>query len=332
MTYLRQAGQKAGIRSANREAVTYFEQALDALGHLPEDRETLELGVDLRLELRPSLLTLGEQERIVEHLSQAESLAEELGDKWRIGRVLADMSVYFLREGEPERAVNAGERALAVATEMGDLAFQVITQDRLSRAYYSLGDFRRAIDLCERSMSLLEGKPVGERFGMAIVASVGTPAPLVLSLAELGDLANGIAKGEEVVRIAETIGQPFSLVNAYLMLSHINIVKGDLEKATPLAERSLDICRNAEIVTEVSRAVAHLGYAYLHSGRIADALTLLEQAVERPTIEKVSIRHRFLGWVRRIFWLAVERRLTKLLRVVSAWPATIRNGATKRGH
>ena len=56
---------------------------------------TLELGVDLRLELRPSLLTLGEQERIVEHLSQAESLAEELGDKRRIGRVLADMSAYF---------------------------------------------------------------------------------------------------------------------------------------------------------------------------------------------------------------------------------------------
>ena len=240
--YLRQAGKKAAGRSADREAAAYFEQALEVLTHVPLNRAIRELGVDLRLELRPSLLTLGEQKRIVEHLSQAESLAEELGDKWRIGRVLADMGAYFSREGEHERAVNVGERALAIATEMGDFAFQFIAQDRLGRAYYSLGDFRRNIDLCKRSMSLLEGKPIGERFGMATVASVVTRIRLALSLAELGDVANGIAQGEEVVRLAETIGQPFSLVGAYLMLSHIYVVKGELEKATLLAERSLDIC------------------------------------------------------------------------------------------
>ncbi len=265
----------------------------------------MELAIDLRLDLRPSLLPLAVQERMIEHLTQAESLALALGDKWRLGRVLADMSSYFSREGEQERAVNAGERALAVATEMEDFAFQVITQDRLSRAYHSLGDFRRAIDLCKRSMSLLEGKPVGERFGMANVASVVTPIPLILSLAELGDLANAISKGEEVVRIAEMVGQPFSLANAYLMLSHIYVVKGDLEKAIPLAERSLDICRSAEIVSEASRAVAHVGYAYLHSGRIADALTLLEQAVERPTMRRTYTQQ--LSWLGEAYLLVGRR-------------------------
>ena len=115
VTYLRQAGKKAAARSADREAATYFEQALEALRRLPMNRATRELGVDLRLELRPSLVTSGEQKRIVEHLSQAESLAQELGDKWRIGRVPADMSAYFSREGEHERAVSASERALTVA-------------------------------------------------------------------------------------------------------------------------------------------------------------------------------------------------------------------------
>jgi class 3 adenylate cyclase/tetratricopeptide (TPR) repeat protein len=305
VTYLRQAGKKAAVRSADREAAAYFEQAIEVLRYLPLNQATRELGVDLRLELRPSLVTLGEQQRIVEHLSQAESLAEELGDKWRIGLVLSAMGAYFSREGEHERAVNAGERALAVATKIGDFALQLIAQDRLSRTYHALGDFRRAIDSCERSMSFLEGKPVGERFGMVIVASVGTPLPLVLSLAELGDLANGIAQGEEVVRIAEMVGHPFSLVNAYLALSHIYTVKGDLEKAIPLAERSLDICRNAEIVSEFSRAGAQLGYANLYSGRIADALPLLEQAVEKPTMRRSYSQQ--VSWLGEAYLLAGRR-------------------------
>ena len=40
LAYCRQAGEKAMTRSAYREAVGYFEQALDALPHLPETRDT----------------------------------------------------------------------------------------------------------------------------------------------------------------------------------------------------------------------------------------------------------------------------------------------------
>jgi predicted ATPase len=87
MGYLRQAGAKAAGRSALREAVAYFEQALAALGHLPECRETLEIAIDLRFDLRNALYPLGERERVYAYLQEAEALAGALEDARRMGWV-----------------------------------------------------------------------------------------------------------------------------------------------------------------------------------------------------------------------------------------------------
>jgi predicted ATPase len=73
LAYGRQAGEKALARSAHREAVAYFEQALSALAHLPETRDTREQAIDLRLALRTALRPLGDLERIMTYLREAEA-------------------------------------------------------------------------------------------------------------------------------------------------------------------------------------------------------------------------------------------------------------------
>src|SRR3989441_9180141 len=85
LVYLHQAGAKAAGRSAHRDAVAYFEQALTVLPHLPESRHLTEQAVDLRLALRNSLLPLGEFRRTVGYLREAEKLAAVLDDPRRLG-------------------------------------------------------------------------------------------------------------------------------------------------------------------------------------------------------------------------------------------------------
>jgi class 3 adenylate cyclase len=65
VAYCRQAGEKALARSADREAVGYFEQALSALSHLPEQRDMREQAVDLRLALRTALMPSGDLGRVL---------------------------------------------------------------------------------------------------------------------------------------------------------------------------------------------------------------------------------------------------------------------------
>ena len=74
-----QAGTRAAARSAYREAVACFDQALEALAQLPEHRDTLALAVDLRLDLRASLQPSAEPARMLDLLHGAEAIAERLG-------------------------------------------------------------------------------------------------------------------------------------------------------------------------------------------------------------------------------------------------------------
>ena len=64
VAYFRQAGEQAIARSAYREAVAAFEQALGVLQHLPDSRDTHAQAIDLRLALRDALMPLGELEQL----------------------------------------------------------------------------------------------------------------------------------------------------------------------------------------------------------------------------------------------------------------------------
>ena len=139
LTYLRQAGTKADARSANREAASYFEQALTALAHLPDDRETREQAIDLHFNLRISLAALGERERVLEHLRAAEALANALGDKRRLARVNEYNARELSAQGEYEQAVTACERAIAMARSLDDYGLEVRATNISGIGLLSLG-------------------------------------------------------------------------------------------------------------------------------------------------------------------------------------------------
>src|SRR5262249_21219373 len=119
--YLRQAAMKAFARSANREAVVLFDQALTAIEHLPHTRELSEQAIDLRFDLRNALQPLGEFGSILDRLYEAEALAAALPDPQRLGRVVAYLADYFRLIGDQDRAIESGKRALAVASALRHL-------------------------------------------------------------------------------------------------------------------------------------------------------------------------------------------------------------------
>jgi predicted ATPase len=84
-TYLRQAGDNAFARSANREAAATYEHALVAVAHLPETRDHLQHAFDLRLRLVNLYEALAEPRRSLDHALEAQPLAERLHDPLQRG-------------------------------------------------------------------------------------------------------------------------------------------------------------------------------------------------------------------------------------------------------
>jgi tetratricopeptide (TPR) repeat protein len=291
LAYFRQAGAKAVARSAHREAVGCFEQALLALQHLPEHQDTWEQAIDLRFNLRNALLPLGAHRQIFDHLHAAQTLAEALHDERRLGRACAYLAEYFRMTGDSAHAAESGERALALATALGDFALEVMATFFVGTAYHALGDYRRAVDCFRRNVASLTGELIRERFGMTGLPAVMSRTWLVSCLADLGAFDEGTPRGEEAVRMAEAVDHPFSLTQAYFALGTLYLRKGDLHQAIPVLERGLGLCQVANILTWLPTVAAALGYAYTLAGHVAEALPLLQQAAAQDTSRGISAGH-----------------------------------------
>jgi tetratricopeptide (TPR) repeat protein len=289
LLYCRQAATKATARSANREAVAYFEQALGALTHLPDSRERHEQAIDLRLDLRPALAPFGEMRQIFPYLREAERLAEALGDQRRLGRALSYMTRAFWEMVDQERALDTGQRVFSLANDLDDFSLQILAHYSLGRVHFDLGNYHQAVELYRNNVTLLTGDLSRERFGMGGLPAVVSRVELSEALAELGEFAAGIPYGEEAIRIAEAVNHPFSRVIADWGMGYLYLYKADLSKAISVLERGLALCQTSNIPVLFSQVASALGAAFALAGRSAEALPLLEQAIERALSGRLRV-------------------------------------------
>ena len=127
LAYCRQAGEKAMARSAYREAVGYFEQALQC--------PPASAGARATRVSRPSicgspcarrsfrLATLGVSWRVC---ARPRPSLRALDDPRRLGQVAGFLSVHFRNMGAYDQAIAAAQRALALATASEDVVLHAL--------------------------------------------------------------------------------------------------------------------------------------------------------------------------------------------------------------
>jgi DNA-binding SARP family transcriptional activator/class 3 adenylate cyclase len=277
--YWLKASRLANTRSASREAVSSFHQALSLLDALPESSATLEQGFEIRLELRPVLSQLGEVRGALDCLLEAAMLAERSSDDRRRGRVAALMTNSHTQLGELDEAFATCARALEIAERLGDLRLQMLATMSLEPPHYVRGEYERVIELATGCLVLPAGV-LDEDLGFVAPPSVWHRSWLTMSLAELGNFREAAEHEAEAIRLAERTRQPFTVGLAHLAASSLHLLRGDWATALARIERAIAVYRSGPVLLYLPWAIASSALALARLGDTGEVLNRLREGEE----------------------------------------------------
>ncbi len=296
--YLRQAGAKAAARGANREAVAFLEQALAGLSHLPDSPERSEQSIDLRLDLRPPLIQMGQIERVLALSQEAEVIAEKLGDAPRLARVYTYLINYHYLKGEPDLAIEYGERCLRIGEAAADRSLQALARGYLGSSYHAQGKFREAERVLRQNLDALAATPAGDVSIQNRISFVTSAAWVAFTCADRGEFDAAIDYLDQAAGAAKASGHPYPQAIAQTLAGLVHLRRGQLEEALPFLEQSVDACREKGLDVWRPIPASLLGLTRVRLGQVAEGLALLEESVSRS--EALGIRAYLALWTAQL--------------------------------
>jgi tetratricopeptide (TPR) repeat protein len=164
----------------------------------------------------------------------------------------------------------------------------------LAITHWSRGEYRHAVARASWNVRMLTGNRRLERFGMALLPSVYSRMATAVSLAELGEFDECLALGAEALSIAEASEHPQSVISACFGLGTGHMRRGNLEQAIAVLERGRTVAEATALGGAFLELVSPLASAYALSGRVAQAVELLQGAIARA----VTLRNPMGHWLR----------------------------------
>jgi len=206
----------------------------------------------------------------LDQVDEAKRLFEgSLTGAWRDAersRALEGLGQIALREGNPHRAVELLEQALAVA---GDNApSRPGVGESLARAYASLGQLARSIEILERCVEASESDPVQYiRFSGLLGAA----------LTDSGNFADAERVLASAVSRGRGVADPYTRARLYWSESRLHLEQGQSNLAARCAKRALEILRGTEDDYAIAHLLQSLAQIYLDLDRPEEALELLRE-------------------------------------------------------
>jgi predicted ATPase len=280
--YLHKAGAAAVTRSAHDEAVEYFNEALEALKHLPENRRTIEQAIAIRVDLGPALMaTKGYFAPEVEQTyTQARELCERFGESPQLFPVLWGLWLMNNFRGRQQTARELGERLLAVAERERDTSLLLQAHHALWTTFFSLGELAPAQGHLEQGFTLYN--PQQHRHHASLYGGhdpgvcCGSHAARVLWL--LGYPDQAIKKAQDAVKLARELSHPYSLGHALSFAAWVHQHRREGKGAQEMAEAVITLGTEQGFPHWVMRGTIMQGWLLVEQGKWEEGIAQMRQS------------------------------------------------------
>ncbi|MBI3636377.1 MAG: AAA family ATPase, partial [Candidatus Rokubacteria bacterium] len=244
-TYLHQAGTRAAARSANREAVDFFEAALTQLAEMPETPQTLSDALDVRIAMGASLMAVrGSGSPEAEASYQAAlALFERVGDTTRRFPVFWGLWFISYQRGQHGAALAAGQRLLEAAKAADDRGYLVEAHHAMWATTTSMGQATVAVAHADQGIALYDpAQHAGQAFlygghdaGVCACYQRGMNRWL------LGHPDGALTDVRDAYRLAEELKHPMTIGITHWVAAWLQYQRGDRDAAAATAERIVEL-------------------------------------------------------------------------------------------
>lgn len=275
--YCRAAGQNAVYRSAYREAVRHFENAMMALARADPESRRLEEAIDVALELRSAHIPLFQVLEAGRILADVYQRTLQLGNERRLAQVTGFMAGHAYMTQSPRASATLSETALRLAKQIGDDSLQIVPNVHLGQALHGLGEFQHSVDVLKRNLDILP-RLERPRLGLPMHPLVMTWRWMALSLAELGSFDEAMHLATDIV-LGDTLPQQTDRLYSKATIGFVFLVRGDFEAARDATAEAMAVAEGCDLpfMTPVVASQLGLILAYLESPE--EGLKLARRAV-----------------------------------------------------
>jgi class 3 adenylate cyclase/predicted ATPase/ribosomal protein L40E len=281
--YLHQAGKKAAARSATREAIARFEQALEVLRHLPDNNETIEEAINIRVDLAPALMaTKGHgAPEVEETYNKARELCQRLGEMPQLFPILWGLSRVYNSRGELQASLDLSEQLLSTAQRLKDPALLLEAHHTLWTILFTLGELDAAQKHAEYGVANYNQQ---EHSHLASLYGGHDPGVCglrhaAMTLWLLGYPDQALKRSQEAVALAQNLSHPYSLAQALYVLGRVHQQRGELETASTWIDAITQIGTERGFLRYVMHANFLRGRLMVDQGRTEEGIVEMRRAV-----------------------------------------------------